>query len=458
MTPFSCPDCTQSPTAHAAAEWNRRTFLRRALGSVLGLTVGGPLVQLVGDGRLTGLSAVQAAAAAGEWPVPNDPPAKAVILLWMNGGPSQLDTFDPKPAHANGAGVKAIRTAARGIRISEFLPQTASVLDRVAVVRCMSTGEGTHARARELMHTGFTPNPTVAYPGLGSIVTFERGELDTELPQNIAINAPGQRAGLLGLEFDPLVVEARDRNAVPNLQAPRGLTDERIDRRLRLLREQEARFTERLGGECPEAAAHGLIMENAVRFMRSDQTVAFDLTDEPQAVREAYGDTRFGRGCLMARRLVERGARFVEVTLNGWDTHDDNTGRVRRLCGELDPAYAALLRDLAERDLLDSTLVIWMGEFGRTPRVNAREGRDHFARAWSVALAGAGVRGGTVIGETSADGSEVVGNSVATADLFRTVLWLCGIDPDYRYYSPKGRPVTYADGGRLITGMLRPQA
>lgn len=451
----SC-SCSESPEAHARAVLDRRTFLRRSLGGLLGLTFGGPLVGLLTDGSMSGLSAVYADAALRDAiALPGEPPVKSIIVLWMNGGPSQVDTFDPKPGHANGGPVKAIRSAVRGVGISEYLPQVASVLDRMAVIRCMNTREGNHARARELMHTGFTPNPTVAYPGLGSIVTFERGGADSPIPLNVSINSPGQKAGVLGMAYDPLQVTSRPGQVVQNLAPPRGIGDERFERRLQMLERQNEFFRERLGGTSHEADGQDAIMQGARRFMNAEQTKAFDFEGEPDSVRAAYGDTAFGRGCLLARRLVEAGVKFVEVTLNGWDTHRDNFTATQRLCGELDPPMATLVRDLEERGLLKSTLIIWMGEFGRTPRINGNEGRDHFARAWSVALAGAGVRPGTVIGTTSADGMEIVGNGVSTADLFRTILWLTGIDPDYEYYTPQGRPVKYADGGKLITGALR---
>lgn len=448
-------NCSESAVAHARAVCCRRTFLRRSLGGLLALSAAGPMVSWITDGTASGLSAVHAAVPASDsmLPLPASPHVKSVILLWMNGGPSQLDTFDPKPNHRNGGGVRAVATSVPGLTISSHLPQTASVMDRMTLIRCMSTGEGNHARARALMHTGFSPNPTAAYPGLGAILSKEM-DPGIDLPENVSIDAPGQPAGALGMSLDPFIVRSREGNPVDNLEAPRGLGEARLDRRLRLLAAQDARFAERLGRQCPEAEAHLASMRGAVDLMRSRHRAAFDITGEPEAVRAAYGETAFGRGCLMARRLVEVGVPFVEVTLDGWDTHEDNAGRTSNLCGELDPAMASLINDLESRGLLASTLVIWMGEFGRTPAINGREGRDHFAQAWSVVLAGGATRRGVVLGETSGDGTKVLGSNVTTADLFRTILWQAAIDPDTKYEAPNGRPMKYAGKGRLITGAI----
>ncbi len=454
--PDSVPEttCAQSPDAHRRAVVDRRTFLRRSIGSLLGLTLGSPMLSLLAPGDQSGLSGLFTTPSLADVPpLPTNPNIKSIVVLWMNGGPSQLDTFDPKPSSSNGGEFKAIDTAIKGVQICEHLPNVASVMDRMALIRCMKTSEGNHDRARTLMRTGFKPTPTVAYPGLGAVLTYELGELESPIPQNVAINAPGQKAGVLGMGFDPFNI-GNPAKEVDNLNPPRGMTNDRIDRRLEIMAAQDNAFRERLGGRSYEVAGHQAVMQSAVRFMRAEETRAFSIADEPESVKNAYGSSRFGQGCLMARRLVEAGVKFVEVTLNGWDTHEDNFTRTQNLLGDLDPAMATLIRDLEERDLLDSTLVVCMGEFGRTPRINAKDGRDHFTNAWSVALAGGGIKAGTVIGETSSDGMKIVGNSVGTADLFRTILWSAGIDPDYEYYSPKGRPMKYADGGKLITELL----
>jgi uncharacterized protein (DUF1501 family) len=213
------------------------------------------------------------------------------------------------------------------------------------------------------------------------------------------------------------------------------------------------RFKQQLGGESFQVDGSQAVMESARRFMRAEEAAAFELSSEPEAVRAAYGDNRFGQGCPMARRLVEAGVKFVEVNLGGWDTHDDNEARVAKLAEQVDGGLATLVTELEQRDLLKSTLVVWMGEFGRTPKINNNGGRDHFARGWSMALGGGGIRGGQVLGETTPDG-EIRGQGIAAGDLFRTVLALSGIDPETEYYTSSGRPVKYADTGNVIKELV----
>jgi uncharacterized protein (DUF1501 family) len=448
----SC-SCPQSPTGHAAAALDRRAFLRRSIAGALGLAIGAPLLGVLAGRDAIGVSALYAATDGQRIAV--TPTIKSVIVLWMDGGPSQLDTFDPKPGHTNGGPTGAIDTAIRGAQVSANLPRVAEILDRTSVIRCMSTREGSHARARQLMRTGFAPNPTVQFPGLGAIVAHEIGDWSAQLPQNVSINGPGQIAGELGVRFDPFFVRNPGR-PVENMAPARGINSARIDRRLELLAAREQAFRDRLGAAAPTGeGAHVEMMRGAVSLMRAESAQAFDISQEPAETRANYGDHRFGQGCLMARRLVEQGVRYVEVSHGGWDTHLDNFTRVTNLCTPLDQAMSALILDLESRGMLDSTLVLWMGEFGRTPRINANEGRDHFPGAWSVVAAGGGFRKGQVIGQTSNDGTEIVGNAITTADLFRTIMVAAGIDPDIEYHTTRGRPVKYADGGRVISALVQ---
>ncbi len=442
--------CPQSPTGHAWAMLDRRAFLRRGIAGALGLAIGTPLLGVIGLDGINGVSALYASTDGQNVAVRQT--IKSIIVLWMDGGPSQLDTFDPKPGHKNGGPVRAIGTSVRGLRIADSLPRVAEIMDRAALIRCMSTREGSHARARRLLRTGFAPNPTVRFPGLGAIVAHEIGDWSAELPQNVAINGPGEGGGELGVRFDPFFVR-NPGQPVDNMSAFRGMSDERIDRRIELLRAREEAFRSRAGTTGDNA--HVEMMRGAVSLMRAESARAFDIAQESADVRAAYGDSRFGQGCLMARRLVEEGVRFVEVTHGGWDTHLDNFNRVKTLCDPLDRGMSALVLDLEARGMLDSTLVLWMGEFGRTPRINGNEGRDHFPGAWSVVAAGGGVRAGQVIGKTSNDGMEIAGNAITTADLFRTVMLAAGIDPDMEYHAQRGRPVTYADGGRVVSALVQ---
>ena len=375
---------------------------------------------------------------------------KACILLWMQGGPSQFETLSPKPEHANGGGTKSIATAVPGIQIAENLPELAGVMDQLAVIRSMTSKEGNHRRASFLVHTGSLPTPTVQLPTLGSLAAHEIGDADCELPSFVQIGNPrgvsqGRAAGFLGVEFDPLIVRQADR--LPTNTAPTTELD-RFQRRLHLRERLESEYASGPGQQL--AADHAKLYQRATRMMLSRDMEAFDLEQEPSKVREAYGRTPFGNGCLLARRLIEAGVTFVEVFAGGWDTHADNFDRSTQLCERIDRPTAELIRDLSRRGRLDDTLVIWMGEFGRTPRINPRGGRDHFPRAFNVALAGGGIQGGRVIGKTNAAGTEVVDRPVSVADLFQTFCRSLQIDASKENMSPIGRPIPIVEGGSAV--------
>jgi uncharacterized protein (DUF1501 family) len=379
------------------------------------------------------------------------PKAKACIVLWMNGGPSHVDTFDPKPGAPGGGPFKAIKTRAPGLSLCEHLPHVADQAHHLAVVRGMTSKEGNHDRARHLLHTGYAPNPTVAHPSLGGWVSEELGPGAADLPAFVSIGGPSAGPGFLGAQHAPFVL--RDADKPPeNTGYANGVDEARFDRRREALAALEDRFAAEDGD--PKVAGRRAVYDKAVRLMRSPALSAFDVESEPSSVRKAYGATPFGQGCLAARRLVEAGVRLVEVTLSGWDTHKDNFGRTRTLMGDLDPAMAALLADLDRRRLLSSTLVVWMGEFGRTPRVNANEGRDHFPGAWTAVLAGGGLRGGVVRGATDADGARVVDKPSSVSDLFTTLVMQMGIDPNKTFTAPSGRPIAITDGGSRMADLL----
>jgi len=373
----------------------------------------------------------------------------ACILLFMRGGPSQLETFDPKPGTSNGGPTKDISTAIGGIRVAEHWNSVAAAMKDIALVRSMTNREGEHQRATYQLHTGYVPMGSVKFPSFGSIVASEIGPTEFDLPHFVSI---GNRAttigsGFLGTQYAPFVVG--NPNQMPtNVALPRGVTDKRLTRRLGLLDDLEKDFAE-AGGE-KQVEEHRTLLGSAAQLVTSPRLEAFDLGKEKGAVRDKYGRTNFGQGCLLARRLIEQGVTFVEVESNGWDTHQDNFNRTKTLSDTVDPAFAALVSDLKERGRLQKTLVIWMGEFGRTPRINPNTGRDHFPRAFNVALAGGGIEGGKVIGATSAEGTEVKERSVSVADLFCTFCQALKINPRKENVSSLGRPIKIVDGGQAV--------
>jgi Protein of unknown function (DUF1501) len=376
-------------------------------------------------------------------------PARAIIVLWMNGGPSQLDTWDPKPGAPTGGPHKAIATSVPDLSISEHLPLLAREASKLCVIRSGTSKEGNHQRAQYFMHTGYAPNPTVLHPSLGSWSSVLAGDPKNGLPSFVSINGPSAGAGFFGVQHGPFVVQKA--GELPQNVA--ALADPaRFASRQGLLDQMEQKFQADTG----DAKVDGrrALYGKAMTMMQAPRLAAFDVDSEPDAVKKDYGATDFGRGCLVARRLVEAGVRYVEVTLDGWDTHKDNFGRTQRLMGTLDPAMSALVRDLEAKKLLASTLVLWMGDFGRTPRINGNEGRDHYPQAWSAVLAGGGARRGYVHGATDARGEKIVKGAVTVPDLFATVATLAGIDPKESRTSPAGRPIAITDEGSPIRELI----
>ncbi len=373
------------------------------------------------------------------------PPATNLIVLWMGGGPSQLDTWDPKPGHENGGPYRAIKTPVDGMRISEHLPRMAAVSKDIAIINSLTTREGNHDRGRYLLHTGYAPGGAVKHPSLGSVISSELGDPDGAIPDYIAIAGASLGAGFLGVQHEPLILRDPGR-PVDDLAAPAGIQADRYRRRLELLKGMSKDFEERRGMPEP-AAERRAVTDRAVRLMQSPLITAFDLKQEKPKIREAYGDNRFGQGCLLAARLVASGVRCVEVALGGWDTHQENFERLKGLSATLDQGFATLISDLKRRGLLDTTIILWAGEFGRTPKINPNAGRDHFPRAWSCVLAGGGLNTGQVIGATSADGMEVADRPVKVPELMATIQNRMGIDHEKTLISPNGRPIDLSDKG-----------
>jgi hypothetical protein len=387
-----------------------------------------------------------------------------------------------KPGTENGGPSRDIPTSVPGVRISEHLPRLARNMGDLALIRSMSTREADHGRATYQLRTGYLPSGPVQYPTLGSLFSRELGRADAELPNFVSIapypffSPAAYGPGFLGPQYAPLVL-AGDRQAllpIPNQQSnyerdlqvqdmerPAAVTDARARARLRLLDEMEDDFgADRRG---LPAEGHRSAYRQAVTLMRSTARRAFDLDEEPASLRDRYGRNLFGQGCLLARRLIERGVPFVEVSLAtvgnlalGWDTHINNFDSIRQLCAVLDPAWATLMEDLRSRGLLESTLIVWMGEFGRTPRINPQSGRDHWANSWTTVLGGGGIRGGQAHGRTSFDGTTVEAERpTSVPDLIATIATALGLNPTAENLSNVNRPIRLVDAsGQPIREVL----
>ncbi len=369
---------------------------------------------------------------------------RSMILLWMQGGPSQFETFDPKPGTENGGQTAALRTAVSGIQIANGWDQTAKVMNDVALIRSMTNKEGQHQRATYQLHTGYLPTGSVRHPSLGANLAKQLADLTRDLPAVVSV---GQTvgSGFLGVDYEPFVVD--NPGQLPrNIQTP--VATPRYSRRLGLLDKLEDDFAGR-GGQIV-VGNHRRLYQKASKMVLSSSVSAFDINQESESVRAKYGDSDFGRGCLLARRLVEAGVTFVEVQSRGWDTHDDVFNRVSKLASDVDPGMAALVSDLKERGRLDRTLIVWMGEFGRTPKINPRTGRDHWPRVFNAVIAGGGIRGGQVIGASSADGTSVQDRPVTIPDLFCSVCKSLHVNPRIESISPLGRPLKIVDGGKPV--------
>lgn len=371
--------------------------------------------------------------------------ARSLITLWLDGGPSQLETWDPHPGTVIGGATQALATSVPDLQIASTLPQMAERMDRVSVIRSLVSKEGDHERATYFVKTGYRPDPTVRHPAIGALIPHQLGAEHLEIPGYVSLgtgNWPG-RGGYLGDQYDAFRIVEPGRG-VQNLR-PR-VADVRQQQRLEGLDVLARSFRQ---GRQPQAdkSLHEEMVANAIRMMSSEQLKAFELEDESARTLARYGDSNFGRGCLVARRLVETGVRAIEVTLSGFDSHANNHEVQARRAETLDPAFAALLDDLRERDLYDSTIVLCIGEFGRTPRINALEGRDHWPTGFSAVVGGGGLRSGLVLGETDPTGEKTdPAHPLKVQDLYATILQQLEIDPTRELITPIGRPLALCEG------------
>uniref|UniRef100_A0A7C2NX90 DUF1501 domain-containing protein n=1 Tax=Schlesneria paludicola TaxID=360056 RepID=A0A7C2NX90_9PLAN len=385
---------------------------------------------------------------------------KAMILLWMDGGPSQYDTFSPKIGSKYQGPATAIDTAVPGVQFADFWPETAKIADRLAVIRSMRTSEAEHDRAIMLVRTGYPPNPAVRYPTFGSLIARDREDPEFDFPAFVRIGKPRIKtrdvdAGVIGVKYSSFNVDEAG-HLPPNVRPV--VDDDVLRRRLALADRFDAEFS--AVGAAAAVAEKKSVYDRTARFVLSPRLETFNLDGESPTLRDAYGRTNFGQGCLLARRLVEQGVSFVEVISHGgrndagWDTHNNGFRDQPYLCAEADPALATLVLDLEQRGMLENTLVVWMGEFGRTPKIKADGGRDHYSKGWPVVLAGGGVRGGQVIGETDPDGIDVSDRPVGISDLFVSFCKVMGLDPSEEYVTADGRPIKLVSGGELVSELF----
>lgn len=368
---------------------------------------------------------------------------KSAILLWMGGGPSTMDIWDLKTGAPTGGPFKPIATSGDA-QISEHMPLTAKQMHNLAIIRSMSTREADHMRGRYYMHTGYVPNPSIDHPSYGSVISHQLERPDVAIPKFISVGGSSMGAGFLGAKYSPFVVNSDGR--IRNLDMK---IDQRFYQRAYALDAIESGFINQKRGSL--AKEHQAILKETFNVLTSTQMDALKVAGEPDAVKERYGENNFGKGCLMARRLAEAGVPFIEVNLGGWDNHQNIFPTLRdNKLPMLDQGMSALLEDLEERGMIDDTVVMWMGEFSRTPRINGNAGRDHWARSWSVVVGGGGMKGGIAVGETSSDGTRVETEPYTSQDVMASVCKALGISLTTTFTSNNGRPMKIANSGKII--------
>lgn len=421
----------------------RRDFVATAAKTLLGVTAAPHL-------------AGRAFAAPGEntSALKQVPTARNVIYLYMTGGMSHLDTFDPKPDKADVMGLtKVIDTSVPGIRLSENIPLVARQADKLAILRGMMSNQGAHEQGNYFMHTSYTLRSSIRHPSMGAWLQKFQERGNPSLPGSVMIGNDSRHpgAGFFESRFSPLMINDPE-SGISNVRVNQWFTEERFESRLNVAKQLDRKFAETYN--LKNVRAYSDMYDDAVKMMKSEELKAFDLDAEPAALREKYGRDRFGQGCLLARRLVEHGVRFVEVSFGSWDTHNANFTRVPELCDELDAGMSTLLADLESRGLLNETLVVLATEFGRTPDINANDGRDHHPAGFTCVLAGGGIRGGQVFGATDERGDKVADGQVSIPDFNATIGYAVGLPLDQVLYSPSKRPFTVADKGKPLVSLF----
>ncbi len=420
-------------------EITRRNFVAGLAKACLGATVLGSTKWLA-----------SAENPAGEKSLPGK--AKQVIYLYMLGGMSHVDTLDPKENKEVQGPYKPIATSVAGVQLGQHLPLVAKEMGKIALIRSLTSKEGAHERARYQLHTSYPPLSSVAHPSLGSWVAKMAGKRNPDFPAYFNVGNMSFNSGFFENEYDPFRIGDPE-NALLNIVPPKQVSQERMDRRLKLMQGLNSDFHHEYEKWEP-VRDYSTFYDRALSMMRAKDLDAFDLTKEKDEDRERYGKNNFGQGVLLARRLVERKVRFVEVSLANWDTHQENFTRVKDLSTQLDQALSALLQDLSKTGLLSETLVVVASEFGRTPRINEGDGRDHHPKVFSSLLAGAGIAGGQVYGSSDAKGEDVKDQPVTMMDVNATIAKAMGLNPHEETVSPVGRPFRLAADGKPIQKLL----
>jgi hypothetical protein len=416
----SCPHCS------------RRDFIRLALGASAAAGIGAKFGLPLGLAQST-----------------RPAKAKACILFWMQGAQSQIDTWDPKPGTEFGGPFKDLATASKEIRISEHLPKTARQMDKVSILRTLNSKDPNHDTATYSLHTGYRENPDLQHPHVGSVILEELGPGKTDLPGCIVLGGdPPAGAAYLGADRGPAIIDRLENPSADLVASSEYFSKGTLDRRWALLKGFEEDWNRRHPDSRVDAREK--TYERARRILASADLKAFELSKEPEATRKLYGETPLGRAALLARRLVQCGVRFVEIQYGSWDTHSDNFGGHKRLMTDIDTPYAALLEDLSRTGMLQDTMVLLMTEFGRTPKINVGQGRDHWSRNWCACLAGGGIAGGRAIGRTNDLGTDIEARPVSVPDLFATLYQAFGVDPEKKYLTPGARPLKILDGGEAV--------
>jgi hypothetical protein len=425
-----------------SGEISRRDFAAKTASSLLGVGLLGQYMSGTARAAFEGSSKLKQVATA-----------KNVIYLYMSGGQTHLDTWDPKEGVETAGPTKPIKTSADGVRVSEYLPLTAQQMHHATVINSLSSTQGAHEQGNYMMHTSYELRGTIRHPAMGAWLNVFQGGGNSTLPNFVFIGNDSRHpgAGFFPAAQSPLFV-SNPENGLKNVKLQPGLTEDKFQARMKLADELDKDFRSTFPHR--NVKAYTEMYDDAMAMMKSEDLKAFDLTEEAPDLRAAYGKEPFGQGCLLARRLVERGVRFVEVSLGGWDTHNANFVAVPERCDTLDKGLSALIGDLNSRGLLDDTLIVLTTEFGRTPDINKNAGRDHYPKAFSAVMFGGGVRGGFVYGKTDNEGREVVENKVRIQDFNASIAYALGLPLDQVIYSPSKRPFTIADKGQPVVDLF----